>query len=381
MTNTNRILALIMVVVTSHSVGAIYPVRSVEEQLESSTLVVSGVVSGQRSYWNADHSYILTDVTLDVVDVAKGAADNTVSFYHIGGTVGVDVAGISGGVDFETGERVIVFLNEDSRGRLTISGFQDKYTIGDALSVYPDTFNEVSRRINEVLGSDKLPESRSASAKALAVSFTSVKPAAEFGVDPWGYIEIAGSGFGTSGTRKVRFRKDIEATPASWDEFSLSTDPNLYDTWTSSLIKFWPAGPEAGSPTPMDIHDISSGPVQVYTGGSWSSSSSDELDIKYTYSGWKWSSAKAANGIEFWLNVDTYPATYDTTTFRQKIEAALDSWANVTGADLDFVVKGYTSTTDSQSDAPIGHNRRFRPERALHKLNEKTAGSVRLPAA
>ena len=259
MTNTNRILALIMVVVTSHSVGAIYPVRSVEEQLESSTLVVSGVVSGQRSYWNADHSYILTDVTLDVVDVAKGAADNTVSFYHIGGTVGVDVAGISGGVDFETGERVIVFLNEDSRGRLTISGFQDKYTIGDALSVYPDTFNEVSRRINEVLGSDKLPESRSASAKALAVSFTSVKPAAEFGVDPWGYIEIAGSGFGTSGTRKVRFRKDIEATPASWDEFSLSTDPNLYDTWTSSLIKFWPAGPEAGSPTPMDIHDISSG--------------------------------------------------------------------------------------------------------------------------
>lgn len=75
--------------------------------------VVVGEVLDSQSYWNADHSFILTDVTVAVNDVVKGQADNQLTVTIMGGTVGDITTMIVGGPELIPGNAYVMFLNNE----------------------------------------------------------------------------------------------------------------------------------------------------------------------------------------------------------------------------------------------------------------------------
>jgi hypothetical protein len=87
--------------------------------------VLQGRVTGIHSYWNADHSFILTDVTLEPTASLKGALETEeVVLTLMGGTVGDLTTLIIGGPELVPGSEYLLFVNrEDLPGapaRLTV---------------------------------------------------------------------------------------------------------------------------------------------------------------------------------------------------------------------------------------------------------------------
>lgn len=82
-----------------------------EELSASNTTIVLGEVVEAVSYWNADHSFILTDVTLTTRETLKGrrAAEHTVTL--MGGTVGDRSVLIVGGAELVLGRSYLLFLD------------------------------------------------------------------------------------------------------------------------------------------------------------------------------------------------------------------------------------------------------------------------------
>lgn len=75
--------------------------------------IVLGEVVDVVSYWNADGSFILTDVTLSTRDTIKGrrVAEHTVTL--MGGTVDDRTALIVGGAELVRGRSYLLFLNAE----------------------------------------------------------------------------------------------------------------------------------------------------------------------------------------------------------------------------------------------------------------------------
>lgn len=78
--------------------------------LQNSTVVV-GEVLDSESYWNADATFILTDVRIQISEVVKGSvAGNEVVVTLLGGTVGDLSVVIPGGAQLQTGGSYVLFL-------------------------------------------------------------------------------------------------------------------------------------------------------------------------------------------------------------------------------------------------------------------------------
>lgn len=76
--------------------------------------VVVGEVVDARSYWNADHTFVLTDVRVAPSEVLKGAhAGGDLTITLMGGTVGDRSVLIVGGARLEVGRSYVLFLNEE----------------------------------------------------------------------------------------------------------------------------------------------------------------------------------------------------------------------------------------------------------------------------
>jgi hypothetical protein len=106
---------------------------SPQEIAKASTLVVDGKVSGVRSYWNADHSKIITETTVDVNATHKGANASLVRVVQLGGVVGNVRQTAYGTLAWNRGEEVLLFLEPAGKavpGAYQITGFsQGKYQI------------------------------------------------------------------------------------------------------------------------------------------------------------------------------------------------------------------------------------------------------------
>ncbi len=106
---------------------------SPQEIAKSSTLVVDGKVSGVRSYWNADHSKIFTETTVDVNATHKGANASLVRVLQLGGVVGNVRQTAHGALAWKRGEEVLLFLEpagSTQPGTFQVTGFsQGKYDI------------------------------------------------------------------------------------------------------------------------------------------------------------------------------------------------------------------------------------------------------------
>ena len=96
---------------------------------ESSDIVI-GTVAGVRSYWNAAHTRILTDVTLDVRETLAGQAATQLTLTQYGGEVdGVRVS-VPGAPLFVPGEEALLFVWRDGGGHAQVNGLaQGKFDI------------------------------------------------------------------------------------------------------------------------------------------------------------------------------------------------------------------------------------------------------------
>jgi hypothetical protein len=86
----------------------------IRELTAANATVVVGEVVDARSYWNAEHTFVLTDVRVAPTDVLKGAhAGGDLTVTLMGGTVGDRSVLIVGGARLEVGRSYVLFLNEE----------------------------------------------------------------------------------------------------------------------------------------------------------------------------------------------------------------------------------------------------------------------------
>jgi len=93
--------------------------------------IVIGTVQGTRSYWDAGHTRILTDVTVQVRESLKGVAAGPVVLTQLGGELDGMRYHIEGSPHFARGEEALLFLWRDPQGRAQVNGLaQGKFDIG-----------------------------------------------------------------------------------------------------------------------------------------------------------------------------------------------------------------------------------------------------------
>ena len=104
--------------------------QSPQQLAQESALIVDGKVSGVRSYWNEDHSKILTETTVVVGATHKGTGASTVRVLQLGGVVGNVRQTAHGALSWKRGEEVLLFLEPATAGTYQVAGFsQGKYAI------------------------------------------------------------------------------------------------------------------------------------------------------------------------------------------------------------------------------------------------------------
>jgi hypothetical protein len=127
--NVKRILCGVVAVAITASVaapaGATTLVRqSLDELVAANGTVVIGEVLDATSYWNADKSFILTDVRVAVADAVKGSPGSEVTVTLMGGKVGETTTLILGGAQLVPGSAYVLFLNQEDlpgvKGALTV---------------------------------------------------------------------------------------------------------------------------------------------------------------------------------------------------------------------------------------------------------------------
>jgi hypothetical protein len=124
------------------SVGPVMGTTLIRQGLERLTSDDEGILVAQvldtRSYWNADHSFILTDVRVLPSRVLKGdPAPGEVTFTVMGGSVGDLTSLVIDGPELVPGSEYVLFLHHEdlpgARGRLTIGNLaQGVFEVADS---------------------------------------------------------------------------------------------------------------------------------------------------------------------------------------------------------------------------------------------------------
>lgn len=125
------LLALLLAVVAAPPAGATQ-MRHLDTRalVRGSSDIVVGTVESVRSYWDAGHSHILTDVTVRVGESLKGATGATLVLTQVGGEVDGLRYDIEGSPRFAPGEEALLFVWRDTAGRPQVNGLaQGKFDI------------------------------------------------------------------------------------------------------------------------------------------------------------------------------------------------------------------------------------------------------------
>jgi hypothetical protein len=97
--------------------------------LESSDIVV-GHVQSTRSYWNASHTKIFTDVTVGIAEALKGGAGAQLTLTQLGGEVDGVRYNVPLSPMFTPGEDALLFVWRGPSGRAQVNGLsQGKFEI------------------------------------------------------------------------------------------------------------------------------------------------------------------------------------------------------------------------------------------------------------
>ena len=125
---TRIALGLALLAMAAIPAGATTLIReSLKTLTNDNEIVVHGRVMDIHSYWNAEHTMIMTDVRVRPSQVLKGdRAARDVTFTLLGGTVGDITTLIIGGPELVPGSDYILFLNRErlhgDREVLTVRG-------------------------------------------------------------------------------------------------------------------------------------------------------------------------------------------------------------------------------------------------------------------
>jgi hypothetical protein len=88
--------------------------QSLDDLVAGNGTVVLGEVLDTRSYWNAEGTFILTDVRVAAQEILKGRAkERELTFTILGGTVGDKTVLIVGGPELIRGSSYMLFLDEE----------------------------------------------------------------------------------------------------------------------------------------------------------------------------------------------------------------------------------------------------------------------------
>lgn len=98
--------------------------RGIESLTRDNEAIVQASVLDTRSYWNASHTFIFTDVHVRATKQLKGTPATELTFTIMGGTVGETTTLIIGGPDLTPGSEYVLFLAHadlpGSPARLTV---------------------------------------------------------------------------------------------------------------------------------------------------------------------------------------------------------------------------------------------------------------------
>lgn len=83
-----------------------------EELVDVNQTVVVGEVLDVHSYWNAENTFILSDVRVEVAEVLKGEAASVMTVTVMGGTVGDLTTLIVGGPELVPGRSYVLFVGD-----------------------------------------------------------------------------------------------------------------------------------------------------------------------------------------------------------------------------------------------------------------------------
>jgi hypothetical protein len=96
-----------------------------EELVAGSAAVVDARVAKVESFWNREHTIILTEATVRIDDVVVGEAPAFLEVRTFGGTVGRVRIEAPGFPSFEQGQRLLLFLyREPADGSVRVQGYR-----------------------------------------------------------------------------------------------------------------------------------------------------------------------------------------------------------------------------------------------------------------
>ncbi len=104
--------------------------QSPKQLADESSRIVRGTVVSVRSYWNAQHTTILTETRIRVAETYKGARTPEAVVVQLGGVVGHVKVNVEGALSWKPAEEVLLFLETNPDGAYQVAGFsQGKFAI------------------------------------------------------------------------------------------------------------------------------------------------------------------------------------------------------------------------------------------------------------
>jgi hypothetical protein len=124
---TGVLLALALALTAAPASATTLVRQGLEALTAENQQVVYGRVLDIHSYWNAEHSMILTDVRVEVAQMLKGdRGSREITFTLLGGTVGDITTLIIGGPELVPGSEYVLFLSRE-----TLHGSREVLTVRD----------------------------------------------------------------------------------------------------------------------------------------------------------------------------------------------------------------------------------------------------------
>lgn len=125
MKRKTAILSVLVLTLSVLPAGAsTFLAMSEEELVAESSAVVRGTIVSVDSFWNAEHTMIVTEVVVEVEKVVVGEAPRFVTLRTAGGTVGDYTVLAHGFPTFQPGERSLVFLGAGADEAFRVTGYQ-----------------------------------------------------------------------------------------------------------------------------------------------------------------------------------------------------------------------------------------------------------------